>query len=197
MTQNVRTFRVSLFGCLIICSFLCSTISLLCQNKWHCSKRRANRLTMSSVVALTRELGENDKLRKLLVGINCIEIPCIQFTAGEDIGKLGENILSHDLVILTSPQAAKVFASSWKGMGCPSINTASVGKGTSKVLIECGMSPVFEPSDSTAETLALELPLTWGTNILYPSSSIAENTLQSGLASRGFKVRNIVVQFFP
>lgn len=56
------------------------------------------------------------------------------------------------------------------------------------MLIESGITPSFEPSDSTADTLANELPLTMGPVVLYPASAIAENKLQDGLEKRGFKV---------
>jgi uroporphyrinogen-III synthase len=58
-------------------------------------------------------------------------------------------------------------------------------------LINKGIIPVFEPSDSTAETLALELPSNLGNTVLYPSSAIAENTLEKGLQSRNFKVTRL------
>lgn len=144
------------------------------------------------LIALTREEGTNESLRKLLSGLNCIELPCIAFGPGEDIDKLSEAIMKNDIICITSPQAAQVFLSSWISINKPSnIKIASVGKGTSKPLIEAGITPVFEPSQSTAETLALELPLSLGNTILYPSSSLAETTLQKGLTERGFIVTRL------
>ena len=58
-------------------------------------------------------------------------------------------------------------------------------------MISKGINPIFEPSDSTAETLALELPSNLGNTVLYPSSAIAENTLEKGLQSRNFKVTRL------
>jgi uroporphyrinogen-III synthase len=110
---------------------------------------------------------------------------------GSDIDKLPDALKTHDIIVITSPQAANVFLTSWEKAGKPNIKVATVGKGSSKPLISKGITPVFEPSDSTAETLAAELPSNLGTSVLYPSSAIAENTLEKGLQSRNFKVTRL------
>ena len=144
---------------------------------------------MSAKIALTREIGGNDKLSKLLNGYSVYEIPCIMFAAGEDSAKLPNAISNHDVIVITSPQAAKVFLESWIIAGKPTgLNIATVGEGSSRPLIAEGLIPFFEPSDSTAKTLAAEMPDTHGKNVLYPSSAIAENTLVEGLEERGFVV---------
>ena len=62
-------------------------------------------------VALTRELGNNEKLRAILRGknIECVEIPCIEFGPGKDLHKLGDAMLQCDVIVLSSPQAANVL----------------------------------------------------------------------------------------
>ena len=52
-------------------------------------------------VALTRELGNNDKLRKLLEekNVECVEIPCIAFGSGEDLGRLSEEVTKCDIIV--------------------------------------------------------------------------------------------------
>jgi len=157
---------------------------------------RLTRLPLSKrdddlVVALTREAGANDKLRNLLPGITCVEIPCLAFEEGDDLKDLPAAMKSHDVIVITSPQAATTFLNSWKANEKPPVKIATVGKGTSKPLIAAGINIVFEPSDSTAETLAAELPTSLGTSVLYPSSAIAENTLSNGLESRGFRVTRL------
>ena len=142
-------------------------------------------------IALTRELGANDKLGALLTNYNCVEIPCIMFINGDDVGKLPDAIKTHDVIVITSPQAAHVFLESWHKCGKPSVKVASVGKGTSKPLISNGINVIFEPSDATAETLAKEIPLSIGKTVLYPSSAIAENVLVNGLTERGFVVTRL------
>ena len=152
--------------------------------------RSSNSLMMSVKVALTREIGHNNKLGSLLHDCEVLEIPCIEFAAGEDCDKLPSAILEHDLIVITSPQASNVFVSVWESLNNKPLNLsiATVGKGTSQPLIKVGITPCFEPSDATAETLALELPTHFGNKVLYPTSSIAKDTLLEGLESRGFKV---------
>ena len=144
-------------------------------------------------VALTRELGNNEKLGDLLreKNIECVEIPCISFCPGLDVDRLGDAMLQCDIIVLSSPQAANVFLDSWAQVGKPQVKIATVGKGTSKSLISSGIIPFFEPSDSTAKTLSAELPDTHGKNVLYPTSAIAENVMQSGLEERGFVVTRL------
>ena len=144
-------------------------------------------------VALTREEGNNEKLVKILVSnskLKLIELPCIAFGTGPDIDKLSQYMTKNDLIIITSPQAASVFIDQWVSIGKPAVKVVSVGKGTSKPLESMGLTPVFEPSDATGETLAEELPTTLGNSVLYPSSSLADNKLTDILTSRGFQVSN-------
>lgn len=149
---------------------------------------KQSQLQMSLKVALTRERGANNKLLELLTDIDCYEIPCIMFDKGNDLEQLDNAIISHDIIIITSPQAALVFLNSWLVMNKPIVKVVTVGQGTSKPLIEAGIIPLFEPSDSTAVTLARELPIELGNTILYPSSALADNKLVDGLQERGFKV---------
>lgn len=145
-------------------------------------------------MALTREEGNNNKLVKILSSnskLKLIELPCIAFGTGPDIDKLSKYMTNSDLIIITSPQAASVFINQWLINGKPAVKVVSVGKGTSKPLEAVGLSPVFEPSDATGETLAEELPTTLGNSVLYPSSSLADNKLTDILSSRGFKVSPI------
>lgn len=128
----------------------------------------------ASKIALTREAGSNDKLNQLLAGLDCCEIPCIQFFDGADLPRFSDEITKHDVVVLTSPQGAKMFLNAWKQAGKPNVNIAIVGKGTAKPLHDEGIQPWFQPSDFTGETLAAELPMTHGTKVLHPTSAIAE-----------------------
>lgn len=154
------------------------------------------RLNLQAVlkVALTRELGTNDKLSKLLSNnknIQCIELPCIQFFDGDDTDKLKSEIPKNDVIILTSPQGAAVFLTAWESIGKPTVKVAVVGKGTAQPLIARGINPFFQPSDFTGEVLAKELPDGCGKTILYPTSSLADKTLESALRERGFLVTRL------
>lgn len=145
-------------------------------------------MALSKSVAFTRELGANKKIIEMLPECNCVELPCIMFEEGPDIPELEKAIPDHDLIVITSPQAAKVFVDSWKNVGSPSVKVATVGKGTSEHLIPVGIVPVFEPSQSTASVLARELPKDIANNILYPASILADDKLANGLEERGFRV---------
>lgn len=142
-------------------------------------------------VALTRERNANDKLKETFQRdpaslIECVEIPCIQFHWMPELD-LSEHISNHDVVVLTSPQAALVFLKHWRTSSKKKVRIASVGHGTSKPLIAEGLTPIFEPSEATGECLAKELPFI-GETVFYPCSAIASNQIETILASRGFKV---------
>ena len=164
------------------------------------------------VIVLTREEGKNDKLRKALLGKQAIstssdllveihEIPCIEHSDGPDIAKLAPTISStrFDYVAITSPEAAKVFASAWNDAGRPELGVvAAVGKATGEALKQHGIDVGFVPTKATAATLVEELPLSDGakndgrnTTLIYPASVKAQDTLQHGLEERCFSVTRL------
>ena len=163
------------------------------------------------IVALTREKGKNDKLFKVLASNQAInsstkpvkihEIPCIEHAEGPDIDELLPTLASNrfDYVAITSPEAAKVFASAWIDADRPKMGVvAAVGKATGEALKEFGIDVGFVPSKATAATLVDELPLSNAakdegrkTTLLYPASAKAQDTLQSGLEERGFSVTRL------
>jgi uroporphyrinogen-III synthase len=147
-----------------------------------------HRVLEAKKIALTREAGNNDKLTELLFGLNCLEIPCIQFFENSDVDRLSSEIKSNDIIVLTSPQGANVFLTHWGNLGQPNVKVAVVGTGTAQPLIIRGIKPVFQPSDFTGEALAKELPTDYGLKVLYPTSSLADNSLERGLKERGFQV---------
>ena len=85
-----------------------------------------------------------------------------------------------------------MFLSKWEKAGKPDVNIAVVGKGTAQPLEAKGIKPFFQPSEFTAVVLAKELPTDRGLNVLYPTSSLADTTLQAGLTERGFNVITIL-----
>jgi uroporphyrinogen-III synthase len=139
-------------------------------------------------IALTRERFANDKLKTLLAGLTCYELPCIDFVATVNVQELHQLLQANDQIVITSPQSAAVFVTAWTELGKPKVTVASVGEGTSKPLLNSGIVPVFTPSDSTALTLAKELPSSQGMRVLYPTSAIADGRLVAGLQARGFEV---------
>eukprot|EP00927_Polykrikos_kofoidii_P041307 TRINITY_DN35219_c0_g2_i1.p1 TRINITY_DN35219_c0_g2~~TRINITY_DN35219_c0_g2_i1.p1 ORF type:complete len:336 (-),score=31.55 TRINITY_DN35219_c0_g2_i1:182-1189(-) len=166
-------------------------------------------------IALTREEGQNHKLRNLLVDrvstldsqVEILELPCIEHGRGADLEELERLLLtlavgksgleSPDCAVLTSPEAARVFLRSWnKAISGPGsvalpIPVVCIGRGTSAVLKSARVEVVFEPSVANAETLATELPEILGPKVWYPASASAQATLQDGLAARGFVVHRL------
>lgn len=94
--------------------------------------------------------------------------------------------------MLTSPEAARVFAEAWNGATSSGssfpLRIASVGRGTTAAIQSAGLDVDFEPSTANAESLALELPASLAKRVLYAASAIAPGTLQKGLEARGFVV---------
>ena len=141
-------------------------------------------------VALTRELGKNGKLQKILKqrGVECRELPCITF---ENLGAPLAAALKDEweYVVVTSPEAASVFSEGWAAAGKPDLSIACVGAGTKQALVELGLEPVFVPSKATGKVLAQELPGPAGCGrVLYPASAKAAKHVEDGLSARGFEV---------
>ena len=173
-------------------------------------------------VALTREEGKNEKIRQTLLDhemwkgmmlnpgmkLEMKELPCIEHAEGPDLSKLEELISSgkiwteYDYIIVTSPEACKVFHDCCRSQNSegPSssskVQFATVGKATQKALMKEGEvisswikeknnNVVFCPSQANGETLAKELPPMDGTTkVLYPASAKAANTIQEELEAR-------------
>uniref|UniRef100_A0A6V1PSP3 Uroporphyrinogen-III synthase n=1 Tax=Heterosigma akashiwo TaxID=2829 RepID=A0A6V1PSP3_HETAK len=184
---RIISLAVFFFGS-IVHGFLTSSHSTAAQ--------RTFSFQLDAKVALTREAGKNGKLKKLLIdeGFEVVELPCIRHARGEDLDKLAPALSSdepYDYVIITSPEAADVFLKEWKKAGKPQVSVASVGAATSETLMEGGITPAFEPSKATAAVLSEELPLNGLSRVLYPASEKAKETLESGLAARGFSVTRL------
>jgi uroporphyrinogen-III synthase len=173
-------FIFSLQDCLGYCSF---------------SSPFVKKLGLSSLyagtVGLTREKESNKVLKDLLVGVNCLEVPCIQFADGPDKENLAESIDRHDCIVVTSPHSASVLIDclkTLKSLKPEKVKVATIGKGTSKVLLTDGIHPCFESTDATGDSLAAELPEICGKTVLYPSSALADDSVVEILTKRGFQV---------
>jgi len=172
-------------------------------------RRRFVRTTSSSslyattplVVALTREEGKNEKLRKelkmkTLGDDNAIlkELPCIAHADGDDFDRLGPSLqgADWDYVAVTSPEAARVLAQAWNQDDVTKTSVVAVGKATQATLEKLGIAVDFCPSKATAATLVAELPAKGDkTTLLYPASAKAASTLEEGLTARGFDVTRL------
>jgi len=156
------------------------------------------------IVTLTREDGKNEKLRTIIEEdhhtmnhpVIVTLTPCIKHADGPDYERLASTLLSKrwDYVAITSPEAAKVLASAWDAVRNNPLPVVAVGKATEARLRDSDIPVIFVPSKATAKTLAAELELISGgslTNVLYPASAKAKNTLQDGLTKRGFTVTRL------
>ena len=132
-------------------------------------------------IALTREIGKNDKLRQELetktdtstTMIQWQELPCIAHAPGEDLERLATVLhnQSWNYVAVTSPEAAQVLATQWSINDSVSVSedatlsvvdipsVVAVGQATKSTLEALGIPVAFCPSKATAETLVKELPL--------------------------------------
>ena len=152
-----------------------------------------------SVVALTREVGKNEKLKKELLGrldgmVQLEELPCIAHADGPDFDRLGDVLGdgNFDYVAVTSPEAARVLAKAWNNDDGDMPGVTAVGKATEAALTKFGIQVEFCPSKATAKTLVAELPAKGETTtLLYPASAKAATTLQDGLSERGFQVTRL------
>ncbi|EFJ15731.1 hypothetical protein SELMODRAFT_422651 [Selaginella moellendorffii] len=170
---------------------LCSTPAFSSRVTICCQRRNS--------VVVTRERGKNDKLIKALRNhqIECLELPLIEHTPGPDLHRLALTLQerSFQWIVVTSPEAAAVFANEWKNAGCPKVKVAVVGDGTKQAFRDTVSQPNFEvgfvSSQATAKVLAEELPKPDGgqsLEVLYPASLKASDDLANGLSHRGFKV---------
>eukprot|EP00978_Attheya_sp_CCMP212_P018630 scaffold51332_cov44-Attheya_sp.AAC.2 len=164
-------------------------------------------------VGLTREEGKNEKIRQLLaehpmvhmmnVKLKFEEIPCIEHAAGPDADRLMEILSSgnklsteYQHVVITSPEAAKVFGQALRRSAdggddvmniLDGVQIAGVGKATKMALEKQGIPVHFIPSQANGETLAKEFPHMGNgvEQVLYPASAKAADTIPNGLEARG------------
>ncbi|KAG5613149.1 hypothetical protein H5410_024430 [Solanum commersonii] len=159
--------------------------------------------TKEPKVVVTRERGKNGKLINALVrhGIDSLELPLIQHMHLPDLDRL-TSLLSEatfDWIIITSPEAGKVFLDAWKAAGTPSVRVGVVGAGTASIFDEAVQSSkqyldvAFAPSKATGKVLALELPKNGNDKctVLYPASAKASTDIEEGLSGRGFEVTRL------
>ncbi|XP_052202079.1 uroporphyrinogen-III synthase, chloroplastic isoform X3 [Diospyros lotus] len=154
-------------------------------------------------VVVTRERGKNDKLIKALAkhGITCLELPLIEHTKMPDLDRLPSvlNDNTFDWIIITSPEAGRLFLDAWKVAGAPKVKIGVVGSGTASIFEEVELSSknsidvTFAPSKATGKVLALELPKHGNKKctVLYPASAKASTEIEEGLSNRGFEVTRL------
>lgn len=157
---------------------------------------RLQELEAAVVVALTREMGKNDALRRELDRdgrLKTIEVPCVMQTRdGEMEAALDTALTRHawDWVVVTSPEAAKTLNDAASRTNVEKLRIATVGEATARAL-PTALASKFSPSKATAATLGAELPGNIGERILYPASALAAAKLEDVLSDRGFVVERV------
>jgi uroporphyrinogen-III synthase len=167
-----------------------------------------------NVVVLTREAGKNEQMRKIVSqppfgeNVSVLEMPLVESVPAEDAERLRETLETKQFqwIIVTSPEAAKVFTNAWVEAGKPEgLNIGTVGGGTTRALPsqeEMKWARLFTPTKALGEVVAEELPLDLddgdskdsknsNREVLYPCSKKAAKTIQNGLSSRGFTVTRL------
>ena len=177
-------------------------------------ERAKKKKKKKNVVVLTREAGKNEQMRKIVSqprfgeNVSVLEMPLVESVPGEDAARLRETLETKQFqwIIVTSPEAAKVFTKAWVEAGKPEgLNIGTVGGGTTRALPkqeEMKWARLFTPTKALGEVLAEELPLNLddgdskdsknsNREVLYPCSKKAAKTIQNGLSSRGFTVTRL------
>lgn len=160
-------------------------------------------------VALTREEGKNEPLRKAIESmyefIEVLELPCVKTTPRPGALELpqilldaerGEDGAGFDWVVVTSPEAASFLVTAWNEAGNPSLPAiAAVGRATGNCVRAVGLDVAFEPSKALGKILVKEFPespLPQGRQrVLYAGSALASTDLQTGLDARGYNVTRV------
>ena len=142
--------------------------------------------------------------------VSVLEMPLVESVPAEDSEKLRGALETKKFqwIVVTSPEAAKVFTKAWMEAGKPEgLNIGTVGGGTTRALPpreEMKWARLFTPSKALGEVLAEELPLDLDEDssnddssansnreVLYPCSKKAAKTVENGLSSRGFAVTRL------
>eukprot|EP00166_Cyanidium_caldarium_P005874 ctg_748.g265 len=147
-------------------------------------------------IALTRERGKNVKLATALRSrwphLSLHELPCIEHATTAELEHLRAHLQANrtpddsttEWILITSPEAAKVFLSVCPGTLRPYHRVAAVGGATADALRTGGIAPDFVPSKATGACLARELPVEEAARVLYPASVRASNDIETGLRAR-------------
>jgi uroporphyrinogen-III synthase len=143
-------------------------------------------------VILTREAGDNAALAARMRGWSAevIELPCVRVEPLADMRPLRDALASlraEDWLVVTSRHGAEAVAR----CGPTRAAVAAVGDTTAESLRAHGLSVEFQPSVSTGERLARELPERGGVALLARSDR-ALGDLPEILRERGFTVREVV-----
>lgn len=144
-------------------------------------------------VVVTRARPDASSLASRLeaLGAQVLEAPVIGIRGAADTGRLAAELSSHPAwLVLTSRPAVHALVESLRSRdldvrALANIRLAAIGQSTVAALAATGLRADFAPARPTSTALAAELPLTPGDRVVLALSSLADDTLEAGLANRG------------
>ena len=154
---------------------------------------------MTPRVLVTRAAAQADVLMDAFAtaDVEPVLVPAIaveQEPAGGDLDRAVRRLAAYRWTVVTSANGARaaIDAVERQGVTVADAGWASVGRSTSEVLRRAGVEVAFEPSRSTARTLAEELPVRPGDRVLVIRGDVADATLRSALRARGASADDVV-----
>jgi len=134
-------------------------------------------------------------LRK--VGLDPVLVPAIEIDlapAGSDIDSAARWLPSYRWVVITSPNGARAILKAAERVFTPfeASRFAAIGSATRSALEVEGVDVEFEPSLSTAASLATELPVASGDRVLVVRGDLAGDNVATTLRQRGALVDDVV-----
>ncbi|HJQ19136.1 MAG TPA: hydroxymethylbilane synthase [Gemmatimonadaceae bacterium] len=161
---------------------------------------RADSTLRGATVVVTRPEGQSGELMHLLEanGARALACPAIAIAGVSDTNALDaalRDVSGAAWIVFTSANAVFAVADRLHALGLSiprATSIAVVGKATADAVSARLRAPDFTPSDANAASLAAELPIAAGARVLFPRSSMAADTVLSGLRARGAVVQDIV-----
>lgn len=168
---------------------------------------------LGAELAASRPAGETQRRRVLITrpadgstplvaaleaaGIAAVAVPAISIELGAPGGALDdalETAPAGSWIVATSRNAVRAtLAAAVRTSSDPaSLRWAVVGTGTAGTLREAGVEPDLVASRPDGATLAAELPVDPGVDVLLPQASLADPSLATTLRERGARVTAIV-----
>lgn len=150
-------------------------------------------------VAVTRPAAQSAELVALLesTGATVVDVPLISTHFGAQDELCAALELGWDWIVFTSSNAVEALRIALAERECDirvlgAAKIASVGPGTTAALARVGVRADFEPSRALGLALAEELPSPRKARVLYPTSSLANDSLAGELRARGASVTQVV-----
>jgi hydroxymethylbilane synthase len=129
-------------------------------------------------------------------GIDAAHVPAIEVApaAEEGLAAAVQGVTPGTSIVVTSANAVEpvLAALAHAGIAVADLRWAAVGEATAARVREAGIGGVFVPSRADDTTLAAELPLEPGDDVLLPQADLADEHLATLLRGRGASVRHAV-----